>query len=270
MYGRCFQRAIYCSSLLIGATFLASHAEALTPLSVFASVSKGATSSPGNAGGTGAICLVGPPCGTYSSLAQASGVGGGAAYATVTLSGVPSGLAGQNGIPVNAQADVYYGIQLSGTAGVTVPVYISSLLSALSVSGYLSNQATLTVTSQVYGTAYTKTCYNGYCADSAPPFSGGTVTGGGSSGPAYLVSGYEYLVHLQATAFAGDNGTAEAFADPTYTVDPNFASRFQLIGVPGVVSSAVPEPAGWALMLAGFAIVGSVMRSRNQAVRAPG
>lgn len=34
------------------------------------------------------------------------------------------------------------------------------------------------------------------------------------------------------------------------------------------VSSAVPEPASWALMIGGFALVGAAMRGRNSATRA--
>lgn len=252
-----------------GAMLLTSHAEALTPLSFYASAGGYSSTTSGPVTYAAALCPTGPACGSFSASAETSGASGGLVHATLTMTGVPLALAGVNGINTYSSADVNYGIMLAGTAGVTVPVYISSFLSALPVSGYLSNQATLTVKGvNNGGPSYSKTCYNGYCSDSAPPDAGGTVTGSGSSGPAYLLSGQEYIVHLSATAYAGYNGTADAFADPTFTIDPAFASQFQLLGVPGVVPSAVPEPANWLLMLVGFGTMGGVLRARKRMVSA--
>lgn len=73
-------------------------------------------------------------------------------------------------------------------------------------------------------------------------------------------------------------GSADAFAtggfdrkvdrvlvDPTFVIDPAFAADYQLVGLPDGTGgvAGVPEPGMWALMIAGFGAVGSILRSRR-------
>lgn len=54
--------------------------------------------------------------------------------------------------------------------------------------------------------------------------------------------------------------------DPIFEIAPEYASQYTLVGLPlGVTppSSAVPEPATWAMMIGGFALVGSAARRRR-------
>ena len=65
-------------------------------------------------------------------------------------------------------------------------------------------------------------------------------------------------------------GTADAFVDPVFSIDPAFSAThpgYSLVfsqGVGNTGAGAVPEPAGWMLMLGGLGIVGSVLRRRRQ------
>jgi hypothetical protein len=70
-------------------------------------------------------------------------------------------------------------------------------------------------------------------------------------------------VHAGATGISGYAGLATAFVDPTITLsgglDPNlYTLRIGNAITPG--GGAVPEPAAWALMLAGFGAIGSASR----------
>jgi hypothetical protein len=61
------------------------------------------------------------------------------------------------------------------------------------------------------------------------------------------------------------NATATATADPIFTLTP--AEKMQgytLVVTPGVANGAVPEPAAWALMLAGFGLLGAAVRGRGR------
>ena len=96
-----------------------------------------------------------------------------------------------------------------------------------------------------------------------------------------LRGGHTYIVFLSASASAqGINADYEpvfrssrAFADPYFNIDPDFlaANRgFSLAFSPGVGNTlappggAVPEPATWAMMIAGFGAAGSAIRSRRR------
>lgn len=69
---------------------------------------------------------------------------------------------------------------------------------------------------------------------------------------------------------ATDGGTAYAFADPYFSIDPTFLAQHpgltlqfsQFIGN-DPAPSGVPEPATWASMIAGFALLGGAMRRRR-------
>jgi hypothetical protein len=63
-------------------------------------------------------------------------------------------------------------------------------------------------------------------------------------------------------------GSVDAYLDPTFTLAPDFLQRNGLNATNFAISqdsmSAVPEPASWGLMLAGFALLGGVLRRSRQ------
>jgi hypothetical protein len=79
--------------------------------------------------------------------------------------------------------------------------------------------------------------------------------------------------HAGRTGVAGDAGQSSAFIDPTITLNPLFNSPLYTLNIGNAVvpvpPGAVPEPAAWALLLAGFGVVGGVARrSRLRTVAA--
>ncbi|OYQ34056.1 hypothetical protein CHU93_02605 [Sandarakinorhabdus cyanobacteriorum] len=67
------------------------------------------------------------------------------------------------------------------------------------------------------------------------------------------------------------NGTAHAFVDPLISVAPT-SSGFTVTsnGPPMQVVSGVPEPDSWAMLIAGFGLVGAVARRRRAIPRVAG
>ncbi len=78
--------------------------------------------------------------------------------------------------------------------------------------------------------------------------------------------------HAGATGTSGYAGQSSAFIDPTVTLNPLFNSPLYTVNVGNAVQpyvpGAVPEPAAWALMLAGFAAVGGASRRQRRVVAA--
>jgi len=83
-------------------------------------------------------------------------------------------------------------------------------------------------------------------------------------------------VYLSLAIFAiAENGSAGGFIDPMITIDPNFvdAGLYHLEFSDGItngspLSPGVPEPASWALMIAGFGLAGAALRRRRSAALA--
>ena len=86
---------------------------------------------------------------------------------------------------------------------------------------------------------------------------------------------FEVFLSAYAGAGAGgstDPGYAHAFVDPTFTIDPAFASLYQLVGIPEMsavtpppAGTSVPEPStGW-LLLFGVVLLVSAGRGRTAA-----
>lgn len=75
---------------------------------------------------------------------------------------------------------------------------------------------------------------------------------------------------VQAAVF--DGATAYATVDPTFTILGDFALNYRVVGVPGQPTTpggggVVPEPATWAMMVAGFGLLGASLRRNRSGVR---
>lgn len=89
-----------------------------------------------------------------------------------------------------------------------------------------------------------------------------------------VAAGTTGQVHLNAhsglVVDVAGSGSADAFIDPVFTIDPGFAAShpgYSLVfsqGVGNSVAGGVPEPAAWGLMLAGFGGVGAALRQRRR------
>ena len=92
----------------------------------------------------------------------------------------------------------------------------------------------------------------------------GSTFGDGDALSLYGTIDITATVHAGATGIAGDAGAASAFIDPTITLDPRFDSPLYTLNIGDAVvpiaGGTIPEPAAWALMLAGFAAVGGMAR----------
>jgi hypothetical protein len=71
----------------------------------------------------------------------------------------------------------------------------------------------------------------------------------------------------EVSAEGGIEGSASAFVDPTIQFGPGFKTLdFTVTGGDGtqVATSFVPEPASWAMMIAGFGAIGGALRRRTR------
>ncbi len=79
--------------------------------------------------------------------------------------------------------------------------------------------------------------------------------------------------------YKGDNGSLDFFfqVSNTYNVDPNYTTAFvsdfrvttpDICGIAAPCTSGTPEPASWALLIAGFGLTGAAMRRRRFALAA--
>jgi hypothetical protein len=77
----------------------------------------------------------------------------------------------------------------------------------------------------------------------------------------------DYTVDEYTTVSAEDyNAAATATADPIFTLTAaEKLAGYSLVITPGVANGAVPEPASWALVLAGFGLMGGALRGRRLA-----
>ena len=77
------------------------------------------------------------------------------------------------------------------------------------------------------------------------------TSGVGNSRPAYCISGA-----------SGVNCNNTANTEGVFFTSGDITQTFDGVAVLGSVGGGVPEPASWALMIAGFGLVGSAMRRR--------
>lgn len=89
--------------------------------------------------------------------------------------------------------------------------------------------------------------------------------------------GYNTLSFFSGNTLVGPSYTGAGLAPGTYTYNflatdnvtrVNFASSSAAFEIDNLVTTTVPEPAAWALMIVGFAMVGAASRRRSFAVAA--
>ncbi|MBU6166606.1 MAG: PEPxxWA-CTERM sorting domain-containing protein [Alphaproteobacteria bacterium] len=66
------------------------------------------------------------------------------------------------------------------------------------------------------------------------------------------------------------SGTAYAYVDPVIKIAPGVSGFTISTNGPSMLVGGVPEPASWAMLLAGFAVTGAVARRRRALPRAAG
>jgi hypothetical protein len=81
----------------------------------------------------------------------------------------------------------------------------------------------------------------------------------------------DIVVGMAASSRAGTGRgysrvTSGVYIDPSFELAPEYASRYTLVGLPLDVTAQVPEPASWAMLLAGLGLMGGArLRGRLKA-----
>ena len=249
------------TKVIVGAALIAAatSARALPPAQYAASSytgngTYGATSQFIYTTGT-ATSSITNPSGYVRGSASASG------YQVVSAEGDGSG--SQNQGIEGANGTYYFGIV--GPSAVNVPIILSGVTSLYATG---SSSVEVYETYGKNGSTYSNfgpiTCFAGssYCGtfNFTQTFSllAGTAATAGDVG----------FTTLRIYLIAQD-GAARGFIDPTITIDPSFADAdlYSIVFTDGVGNppGAVPEPGAWALMLTGFGLAGSALRTRRRA-----
>jgi hypothetical protein len=91
---------------------------------------------------------------------------------------------------------------------------------------------------------------------------GATVTGGDPNGSGPDWNGGQAFVSVPLTLLAGSN-TFDFNFSPTLQGAGDEAWGISKLSLNGAAPGAVPEPATWAMMLAGFGLMGAAMRRKH-------
>ena len=188
-------------------------------------------------------------------------VGAGGDQATSTSSNANGGsvtsTATSDQLINNGYTRLQYTARLVGPDGGPVRARVIANGSATGTGLYATSSAYFTLEAYSTVTGYA-TYYHGQ-SGSSPSFAIDT--------DAFFVPNADFVVTLLALASAGDPYThdpASSFAtvDPMFILDAESAYHFE--GIPAELTGGIPEPSSWALMIAGFGLVGSVARRRRK------
>lgn len=176
-----------------------------------------------------------------------------------------SGGGGAGNTSGEADATISYYLEVVGPAGPDVPVEVLA-------SGYANGSGLYTLGGSSLP-AYTAQAQFSVQTDTTPVYGqANTSTGSGAFSvdeTGYFSPDFQYIVNLfvQAGGHGIKNddgsvtsGTAQAYIDPQFIIDPAYASLYHIVGVP--VTPSAPEPESWALMILGVGIAGTVLRRR--------
>lgn len=193
--------------------------------------------------------------------------------ASTSSGGCQAGCAGGSQF---VSTELTYSVEFLGTVGTALPVEIATAGGVTTTGGYGSGSALVTMTDPPgspdnhNASAITK-----FTASTA--LNGG-VTSCGANGCVNSVqhitmyAGTVYRIEVYASAGAADDvvGSATAWADPQFFIDPSFvdANQFTFLASPNVGNtiSAVPESSTWAMMILGFSSVGFLAYRRKSRV----
>lgn len=206
--------------------------------------------------------------GAFTNSASTSAQFGGSAtvYAQGNIDGFSEEFDAYN--TTMSEASINYFFRITGPTEITLPYNVKSLarLSATASGGDSNSAYSLAIlTIREFGTDIINV---DLFAES------GTTSGWNFSETINFVSGRNYEVSFFTGAYTTGRGSASGFVDPQFTLDPlfvaqnpSYAALFTLVGVPtGEVTppGGVPEPASWAMLIAGFGLVGGVTRLRRR------
>ena len=193
---------------------------------------------------------------SYSSIAQGSASAG--AYATPMSRADVSGASGAMGTSIIADVYMTYSFVILSSQVGFADVLINANSGANGVGSY-SAFADVDLVG-VTNLAHAHACNNtGYCSN--------VYTSGGTRAFSLRLNKF-YTFRLHANGDTVNSFSSfYAFADPTVTFNPAYTAPAdaQISFSPGFAPLAgVPEPASWALLLAGFGLVGGMARRDRQ------
>jgi hypothetical protein len=218
----------------------------------------------------------------HTSLLRTSSTG--TAYAGPENGGTVRAIARTGDETISARAELNYTFQLRPKVGVVLPDVISLHVFANGNTGsenYGGGRITF-----ILGWFDSLTSHDTIFKDTgvgSNPWSIATFGGDGSihvDEDIDVALNRDISVQLAASAFAGtpvtdqnllqnEYGTGSAYLDPIFTLPDAYRNLIDIVGVPaGAVlppsgPGDVPEPASWAMMLAGFGLIGAAMRRQR-------
>jgi hypothetical protein len=193
---------------------------------------------------------------TFGNSSVSSAAGSASVQSTPTplpaITSTATSSANANGSEAYATLNYYF--EISGPASSSLSVNVFANGSLFTDSGPMTSVDYLTVN----GTAIVN-------ATSSGGNNNGVFTR--SATVSSLFANTPYLVYMNVVALAHPSGTATAFLDPYLSLDPSLLARgYSIItsdGIGNSVTSAVPEPTTWAMLLLGFSGVGFMAYRRK-------
>lgn len=148
---------------------------------------------------------------------------------------------------------------------------LASATTIQSVEGYINTSAGSTVTIAIHSNGALPVAANTLFSSSLTTTGNGTDAWQGVFNQNWALNAGSYWVSFANTGLGGMRGNApNPLSNYAFTSSGNWNDFSGLnIGVRlgDSLTAGVPEPASWALMIAGFGLVGGAMRRRRETVR---